>query len=603
MTLAIVFIVIGLLTVAGFAFLFGKYVHSFIHNLGLKEFSKDDRLRYYGYSALMGVGASLFGLGVFLLHEEWVNERALRMALFLIGLFFFVSSAALLISSAVLRTKKTKKTDSYRKENTWTFALSIVFVIASFLVFMEGLSPYLDYPLISGFAIGSDGFYWVSAAHRAKSGDFHLAWYGVIIVSGALVSYFVSDAHMFKEYGRHGLLDLIILVAFPAGIIGARIWYVVGNFEREFANGKSNPIAIWDGGLTILGGAVAGVLAGYLIVKFCRKYCDPRFTCDACVPSILLAQAIGRWGNFFNNEVYGQTVSMDGWMWLPSWIRNQMHFNGYTGTFLATNMMNVPLFLIEGMFNVAGYFVIVYVFGKLLKKYAVRGDLTGLYFIWYGITRVIMEPMRNSSFNMGSDNAWSICNSLIYIVLGLALCSYFHLYDYYKKNENHKGYVLPFASAFIAMVGALFIFLPSLSGGYTDGSNHAKLLFTHTGAEVLFNAEMPLLLAGFILLLIGIVLMIGSGVLIIKNNEKYSKILAFSASCLFLITIVFFLFGQGVRNGLPSTSEGMEVTYSLSYGFFLLLGFSAWSLFLSIDYLMTYRPIRPLAPFPAKKED
>ncbi len=596
--------IIGLLTVAASSTLLGKFVHSFIHSPGQKAFDSNCRKRFYGYGIITAFGSLIAGLGTYLIHDEWSTDRALYMSLFLLGLFLFGGSASLLISSAIIRSKKEKTEKGFAKELNFVFFISIAATFAGFLIFMEGLSPWLTYPLVSGFAIGSEGFYWVSAAHRSKSGDFHLAWYGVIIVSGALVSYFVADRIMFKEYKRHGLLDIVILIAFPAGIVGARVWYVVGNYEREFANGKGNPFAIWDGGLTILGGAVAGVLAGYLLVKFARKYCDPRFTTDACVPTILLAQAIGRWGNFFNNEVYGETVDQSSWMWLPSWIRNQMHFDGYTGKFLAEGMINVPLFLIESIFNIAGYFIIVYLLGKLCKKYLVKGDLTGFYFIWYGVVRVIMEPMRNSSFNMGADNAWSICNSLIYIVIGLALCSYFHFYDYYKKNENHKAYVLPLVSSCITLLAVCFLFLPSYSGGYTDGNNNATLISTYTGFAVLFEGKTPLLLVGFILAILASISMIASAYLIYKNKEKESKAAALAGSILFILGICFFLFGKGLTNGLDTfTSSNLEITYSLSYGFFLFVGFAAWSATLAVDYLLTFKPVRELAPMPEKKED
>ncbi len=604
MTAGIILEIIGLLAIVASSTFLGKFVHSFIHSPGQKDFTISDRKRFYGFAGIIGAGSLLAGAGTYLIHQEWSDGRALYMSLFLIGLFIFGASAALLIGSAIIRSKKEKKEKSFIKELNLVFYLSIATTFAGFLIFMEGLAPWLTYPLVSGFAIGKDGFYWVSAASRSKSGDFHLAWYGVIIVSGALVSYFVADRIMYKEYKRHGLLDIVILIAFPAGIIGARVWYVVGNYEREFANGKGNPFAIWDGGLTILGGAVAGVLAGYLLIKFARKYCDPRYTMDACVPAILLAQAIGRWGNFFNNEVYGQTVDQSAWMWLPTWIRNQMHFDGYTGQFLAEGMINVPLFLIESMFNIAGYFIIVYLLGKVFKKYLVRGDLTGFYFIWYGVVRVIMEPMRNSSFNMGADNAWSVCNSLIYIVIGLALCTYFHFYDYYKKNENHKAFLLPLVSSCITLLAIFFLFLPSYSGGYTDGNNNATLLSTYTGFAVLFEGKTPLLLVGFILAVLGSLSMIASAYFISKNKEKESKIAATAGSILFILGICFFLFGKGLTNGLDTvTSTNLEITYSLSYGFFLFIGFAAWSATLSIDYLMTFRPERQLAPLPAKKED
>ena len=110
--------------------------------------------------------------------------------------------------------------------------------------------------------------------------------------------------------------------------------------------------SIWDGGLTILGGAFGGILAGVLFMLLARKWVDIRFAMDTIVPTILLGQAIGRWGNFFNSEVYGQTVALNsGWNWLPGVISGQMGWD------CAEGMIHVPLFLIESMLNIAGYFL------------------------------------------------------------------------------------------------------------------------------------------------------------------------------------------------------------------------------------------------------
>ncbi|OPZ34396.1 MAG: Prolipoprotein diacylglyceryl transferase [Tenericutes bacterium ADurb.BinA155] len=233
-------------------------------------------------------------------------------------------------------------------------------------------------------------------------------------------------------------------------MIGGRIGYVIGNwngdgaggpnFHQDFLNGRWYTIfEIWNGGLTILGGALGGIIAGVIFFMKRRKYVNVRWAADVIVPTILVAQAIGRWGNFFNHEVYGAEVDMNQWMFLPTWLRNQMAIDFANGQPIAGGKMYVPLFLIESLINLVGYFVIKYAIGKPLKKWLAKGDLAGCYLIWYGITRIIMEPMRDPSFNMGSDGKWSIIWSGIYIGLGVLTILFFHLFDYFRNKKRQAA--------------------------------------------------------------------------------------------------------------------------------------------------------------------
>ena len=150
---------------------------------------------------------------------------------------------------------------------------------------------------------------------------------------------------------------------------------------------------------------------------------------------MLLAQAIGRWGNFFNHEVYGMEVAIaDGWWWLPTFIQKEM------GVGLAEGHIYVPLFLIEGMINLAGYFLIAYLVPAIWKKFRAPGVLAGVYLIFYGAARMILEPFRSASYNMGTNGQWSFWNALGYIVIGLLLIAWLEVYEYAirKKWEARK---------------------------------------------------------------------------------------------------------------------------------------------------------------------
>ena len=153
---------------------------------------------------------------------------------------------------------------------------SIPLALFSFLMMGEGVGNALSYPLVCGFAINGSGWHWITAANANSaevSGGLAVRWYGVVIVFGALVCYWVSDHKFYQKYGKHGILETLLLFAFPGGILGARIWYVVGNWNRDgFASDFSQVFRIWDGGLTIMGGAVGGILVGvaYALDVFVR---------------------------------------------------------------------------------------------------------------------------------------------------------------------------------------------------------------------------------------------------------------------------------------------------------------------------------------------
>lgn len=367
-------------------------------------------------------------------------------AMSLIGAFLFLGLLGAFCLSFTLKHCKADFDQKQAKINgILVYALPIL-AICAFLLLGEGAAKHLAYPLVSGFTIGSNGFQWVT--YQNSGSGFHVAWYALCILLGAVLAYKIADHNFYEEFKKHGIIDSLFVIALIGGILGARIWYVVGNFEGDVANGvsfadeisKGNWVSmfqIWNGGLTILGGAVAGIIVGMVYMTKKRKYVDLRFAVDACVPTILLAQAIGRWGNFFNHEVYGVEVNMSSFSFLPTWIRYQMA-TGFSNGLPSGTSMYVPLFLIEGVINIIGYFVIAKLIPVLWpeSKGRAKGDLVGFYLIWYGIARIILEPMRSADFNMGSNGMWSIWNSLIYIILGVFVVAAFQLLALYEKKKG-----------------------------------------------------------------------------------------------------------------------------------------------------------------------
>jgi phosphatidylglycerol:prolipoprotein diacylglycerol transferase len=174
-----------------------------------------------------------------------------------------------------------------------------------------------------------------------------------------------------------------------------------------------------------MGGALFGAIAGILFIYFRRKDITIRHAADIGVPVILLAQGIGRWGNFFNQEVYGAIADVADWSFLPTFIQRQMTIDG---------QFRVPLFLIESIINITGYFVIRFAIGTGLKKYIVPGDLAMAYPIWYGITRVIMEPLRDPTYIM--NNLWSYYWGMIFAGLGVLGIVALHLFHHFQNNKK-----------------------------------------------------------------------------------------------------------------------------------------------------------------------
>lgn len=242
-------------------------------------------------------------------------------------------------------------------------------------------------------------------------GPFTVAWYGIIIVTAMILAVSLSIREAEK---RHISEDFVVDAAFwmiPLGIIGARIYYVLFELDAYL----SDPIRIfyiWEGGLAVYGGLIAGVIAIYYR---CKKENIPMllFT-DVLIPYVLLAQAIGRWGNFVNQEAHGGEVSrqfLESLM-LPEFIINQMNING---TYYH------PTFLYESVWSLIGVIILLVIRNK--EKLLLRGETTALYLIWYGLGRFFIEGMRTDSLYIGSFRVSQLL-SLVMVIAGIGFIIY-----------------------------------------------------------------------------------------------------------------------------------------------------------------------------------
>lgn len=298
-------------------------------------------------------------------------------------------------------------------------------------------------------------------------GPLHITLYAICILIGAVTAYKLSQFFLKKRGYDPEAIENLFYIAFPSGIVGARIWYVIANFSKEFAGREWWKVfAIWEGGLAIQGGVIGGVVVGVIFMIKRRPNIPVLLATDCIVPTILVAQCIGRWGNFFNQEVYGGCVER--WRFLPNFITDRLTIalnfsgNGWNTTgngnliYLCgdADHMVLPLFLIEGTLNLVGFFLIAFAVPALFRWISKKtkgkcsladGDLMCVYLIWYGALRALLEPLRNNDYIMG--NYTSVYMSIAFVIvgaIGIVLC---HLYRNKWQKKILKTNVIPGSEA------------------------------------------------------------------------------------------------------------------------------------------------------------
>ena len=213
-------------------------------------------------------------------------------------------------------------------------------------------------------------------------------WYGVFIMLG-IVAAFIHAYLRCKQEGikTDDILDVgIFTVVF--GVIGARLYYVLTTLGEHDYNSFIDVIAIWEGGLAIYGGIIAGSVA--IVLTALYKKINPLKVTDTIAPGVGLAQAIGRWGNFMNGEAYGYEVAEGS----PLYSFRMGLVSDYTGPEMGYYH---PTFLYESLWNVLGFIIITLLYRK--KKF--NGQVTLMYFAWYGFGRMFIEGLRTDSLYVG----------------------------------------------------------------------------------------------------------------------------------------------------------------------------------------------------------
>lgn len=250
-----------------------------------------------------------------------------------------------------------------------------------------------------------------------KLGPLSVNWYGIIIVFGMIAAIFLT----IKEGEKRGISEeFIVDTAFwtlPLGILGARLYYVL--FELGYyINNPMSIFAVWEGGLAIYGGIIAGALTIYWRAK--KEDIPISLMIDIIAPHVLLAQSIGRWGNFINQEAHGGEVSrqfLENLM-LPEFIIEGMHIKG---------VYYQPTFLYESLWTLLGFALIVAIRNK--ENFLLRGEATAGYLIWYGIGRFFIEGLRTDSLYLGPIRVSQLL-SLVLVIVGIGIVIYQRKYRY-----------------------------------------------------------------------------------------------------------------------------------------------------------------------------
>ncbi|MGJ7002533.1 prolipoprotein diacylglyceryl transferase [Listeria monocytogenes] len=257
-------------------------------------------------------------------------------------------------------------------------------------------------------------------------GSISVKWYGVIIASAVVIALLLalSEANK-RKMDKEIIVDLLIW-AIPISIISARIYYVI--FEWDFyKNNLGEIVKIWHGGIAIYGALIGAVLTAIIFSRI--KKISFWQLADVVAPSLIIAQAIGRWGNFMNQEAHGAetTRSFLESLHLPDFIINQMYIDG---------AYYQPTFLYESLWNVLGFVILLIIRRTKIR----RGELFLGYVIWYSFGRFFIEGMRTDSLMWG-DFRVSQALSLLLIVLSIGIIIYRRLKmnpPYYMEDKFGK---------------------------------------------------------------------------------------------------------------------------------------------------------------------
>ncbi len=238
-----------------------------------------------------------------------------------------------------------------------------------------------------------------------RIGPFNIYWYSFIILVAVLIGILIAVNYSKKiNVSYNSIIDLVIYTVIVS-IIGSRAYFVLFKWSY-YSNHIKEIFMLWRGGLAIYGGIIAGIM---YIFHYCKKNELPFVqVLDILSLSLLLGQAIGRWGNFFNQEAYGAECTKELLisMHIPDFIINGMFIDG---------AYRIPTFLFESVWCFIGVIILFFIRKKSFRKV---GKQVSFYLVWYGIGRFFIEALRSDSLYFGNYKVSQLV-SLILVIIGI----------------------------------------------------------------------------------------------------------------------------------------------------------------------------------------
>ncbi|MBQ8164503.1 MAG: prolipoprotein diacylglyceryl transferase [Clostridia bacterium] len=236
-------------------------------------------------------------------------------------------------------------------------------------------------------------------------GSFNIAWYGIIICAGMIICMILGMLNCHRiNLSRDNLTDYL-LAAIPSAIVGARLYYVIFEWDSY----KDNPIdiiKIWNGGLAIYGGLIGAAVAIIIMAKI-KKHSILDLL-DFAMPHIFLGQAIGRWGNFINQEAFGRVTDLPWGMTgdkIDSFVVSELK--------APSGSLVHPTFLYESLWCFIGFIILYIYFIKFRKG---KGEVLALYFFIYGLERAVVEGLRIDSLYIGGVRVSQLLSVLLVFI-------------------------------------------------------------------------------------------------------------------------------------------------------------------------------------------
>lgn len=254
--------------------------------------------------------------------------------------------------------------------------------------------------------LGIEGFKINRTAFTVFGKD--VAWYGIIIAFGMVLAV-LYVMYRTKEYDGITADDVIDFTLFIiiSGVIGARLYYVI---TSDHSYTFKEVFAIWEGGLAIYGGIIAGATAAVLVCLY--KKIRPLCFLDMLAPAVILGQLIGRWGNFCNGEAYGAETT------LP-WGMELTHITA-SGVERYIGIVH-PTFLYESLWNLIGFILL----NVMYRRRKFDGQIMLTYFAWYGFGRMLIEGLRQDSLYVGPFRISQVVGLVTFIAASVLLVVFF----------------------------------------------------------------------------------------------------------------------------------------------------------------------------------